>query len=161
MLNKTLAPSLAQLPKPQSVSFSGNGTYIDSVRVLSETPLNTSSGADETDTFYVCQEFDHSIWRADDRSHDLGIYQLPRTTYGIRLIHRELYSCLLLLNLNSNCIRRVGLLKLNSMAALIPSSTPFLLIRPHSLNVIHSSRSNSMPHPPSLNLPIPALASLS
>ena len=52
-LNTTLSPLLAKLPKPQSVTLSGNGTYIDSVRVLSGTPLNTASASDETDTFYA------------------------------------------------------------------------------------------------------------
>jgi hypothetical protein len=157
-LNNTLAPLLAQLPKPQSVSFTGNGTYIDSVRVLSGTPLNTSSGPDETDTFYAKSLITPSGQPMTAAAISAYINYLATTGFDSSTVSCIVVYCL---SLNSDCIRRAGSLRSNSTAALIPRSTLFLLIRPPSSNVTRFSRSNSTPHPPTFNLPIPALASLS
>jgi hypothetical protein len=160
-LNNTLAPLLAQLPKPKNVTFSGNGTYIDSVRVLSETPLDTSSEADETDTFYAKSLMTPSGQPMTAAAISAYINYLATT--GFDSAESTTVSCTVAycFCLNFDYFRRIGSLKSNSMAALIPRSILFLLIRPPSSNVIRSSRSSSTPHPSNTRLPIPALASLS
>ena len=53
-MTSALQPLLSQLPAPSSSTFSGNGTYIDSVAVLGGgVSLNTQSAPDTTDTFYA------------------------------------------------------------------------------------------------------------
>jgi hypothetical protein len=161
-LNNTLAPLLAQLPKPQSVSFSGNGTYIDSVRILSKpTPLDTSSAADETDTFYAKSLITPSGQPMTAAAISAYINYLATT--GWDSSQGTTVSCIVnyAFNVNSDCVRRAGSPRSSSMVALIPRSTLFLLIRHHSSNVIHSSHSSSTRHRSTQNLPIPALASLS
>ncbi|KAF5365881.1 hypothetical protein D9757_011047 [Collybiopsis confluens] len=49
----TIQPWLDVMPTPSSSKLVGNGSYIDSVSQLSESPLDTSSGPDATDTFYA------------------------------------------------------------------------------------------------------------
>lgn len=50
--NATLTPYLKTLPKPSRFTITP-GSYINSVAVLSGTPLNTSTAADGSDTFYT------------------------------------------------------------------------------------------------------------
>lgn len=52
-LDSVLKPFLSQMPKPSSGTLQGNGTYIDTVRVLAGEPLDTTATPDENDTFYV------------------------------------------------------------------------------------------------------------
>ena len=53
VMNSTLQPFLNSLPTPSTISFLGNGSYIDSVSVLGGGSLNTKSKPDINDTFYA------------------------------------------------------------------------------------------------------------
>lgn len=52
-VNSTVQPFLRAMPPPHSVTFSGNGTWIDSVSILAGSPLDTTVAPDTTDTFYA------------------------------------------------------------------------------------------------------------
>ncbi|KAJ7938316.1 glucooligosaccharide oxidase [Mycena leptocephala] len=53
LLNGTVAPFLAAMPPLNGVTFTGPGTWIESVSVLAGGVLNTSITPDGTDTFYA------------------------------------------------------------------------------------------------------------